>query len=170
MNNSRYRNNLNIQPQNFGDLSGFFTNVLQSNGMSMEEFITIPFDIVEEDNFIKLFGFLPGVNLNNLQVDCYNNTLEIRGERLRPYSSSSVKYKEEIIYGAFRKIIELPICVTSNRSVTQSSMENGVFCIIIDKNNEERNRFSLNIINTEENTDENNYNEEINTESNNSEL
>jgi HSP20 family molecular chaperone IbpA len=140
------------QNSGLGDFTTIVTDLLQSNGVIMEDCVSIPFDIVEENNCVKLYGYLPGVDLSTLIVDFFNNTLEIKGKRLKPYKDDSIKYREEIIYGDFHKYLDLPICITSQESITVSKSENGVLEIVIDKNNEERNRFRLNIdtINSEE--------------------
>jgi HSP20 family molecular chaperone IbpA len=155
----RIQNNSNL-----GDFTGIFTDILQSNGVAMNDFISIPFDIIEEDNKIKIFGYIPGVNLSTLSVDFYNNVLEVKGERIKPYSRSSLKYREEIIYGPFNKNIELPICITSPSSVLVSKTENGVLEIVIDKRNEERNRFSVNVQNEEEEDDIEEDEDEVDSE------
>ena len=49
------------------------------------------------------------------------------------------------MYGSFERKITLPISVTSSESVTIKS-ENGVLIISIDKVREERNRFSVRVV------------------------
>tara|TARA_Y100000389_G_scaffold203882_2_gene253926 strand:- start:631 stop:1092 length:462 start_codon:yes stop_codon:yes gene_type:complete len=145
---------------NLGDFSGILTDILQSNGVALGDFLTVPFDIIEEDNKIKIYACIPGVDLSSLSVDFYNNVLEIKGKRIKPYSRGSIKYREEIIYGSFNKNIELPICITSPSSIIESKTENGFLEIVIDKINEERNRFSVNIQNEEDYNEQNNEDEE----------
>ena len=124
---------------NFGDITSLVTGLLQSNGVRMDEFIPIPFDIIDDDNNLKIYAYIPGVDLTTLSVDFYNNILEIKGERKCPFNNTSIKYREEIIYGNFKKQIELPICVTRTDSVLESRTDNGVLEIIIDKLKEESN-------------------------------
>ena len=50
----------------------------------------------------------------------------------------------EIIYGKFERQIIIPISVTNRESVKISS-KNGVLIIVIDKEREERNRFSIRV-------------------------
>ena len=149
-------NNFRRRTQNtgLGEFTTIVTDLLQSNGVVMNDFVAVPFDIVEENNYIKIYGYLPGVDLSSLTVDFYNNVLEIKGKRIKPYSNDCVKFREEIIYGDFHKKIDLPICITSHDSVKSSKTENVVLEIVIDKNNEERNRFRIQVESTNPPDDE----------------
>jgi|UniRef100_A0A6C0IZA8 HSP20 family molecular chaperone IbpA len=143
------------QNNGIGEFTTIVTDLLQSNGVAMNDFVSVPFDIVEENNYIKVYGYLPGVDCSSLTVDFYNNVLEIKGKRIKPYSNDSVKFREEIIYGDFHKKIDLPICITSHDSVISSKTENGVLELVIDKNKEERNRFRVQVESAVSQNDEN---------------
>ena len=126
------------------NLGGILSEFLHSNGINMEEVISPSVDITETSTTISVYVNLPGVKPNSIDVDFYNNRVDIKGERPIPHSDTSSIITNEIMYGSFERKIMLPISVTSSESVTIKS-ENGVLIISIDKVREERNRFSVRV-------------------------
>lgn len=108
-------------------------------------------DILEDNNVITVYVNIPGVNPETINIDFFNNSIEIKGERKKPFSSKTIINKNEIIYGHFLRKVLLPISVTSRDSVTINS-ENGILIINIDKSREKLNRFSIRISKPREDT------------------
>lgn len=123
------------------DLSGVVREFLNSQGINTEQFYDPPVDLCEDDTTIEVYMDIPGVNLDTIDLNFYNNKIEVVGERVKPYDGSR---KQEIVYGKFKKKITIPISVTSKNSVDVST-DNGVLKIVIDKTNEERNRFNVKV-------------------------
>jgi HSP20 family molecular chaperone IbpA len=135
------------------NVTGYLTEYLQSQGVDMNEIWSPAVDIIEDVTTITVYVNIPGVKIDSIDVDFFNNRIEVKGERLRSYSNTDniIISKNEIIYGAFERKIILPISVTSRESVSIHA-ENGVLIIKVDKAREEQNSFSLRINNTGDNT------------------
>jgi len=135
-------NNINtLEDGNGSNLGQIFSSFLQQQGVGMENLYKPPTDLVEDgDNFI-IYMDIPGINPDSVEVDFYNNKVEVAGERSRPYNDF---LKKEIIYGTFKRLITMPISVTRRDSVVVSA-SNGVLKITINRANEEMNRFSVRI-------------------------
>ena len=110
-----------------------------------------PVDIINDTTTLKIFMDIPGINPDSLDVDFYNNKIEISGERERPWTTT-IPTRKEITYGDFTKKIIIPISVTNKASVVLVA-KNGVLIITIDKTIEERNRFSIKVENEESKED-----------------
>lgn len=131
--------------QHPNNIPGVVTDFLQSQGVDMNEIWSPAVDIIESSSSINIYVNIPGVKDDSIDVDFFNNKLNIKGERARPFLGNNCTVrKHEIIYGHFERSITLPISVTSRESVNIKS-ENGVLIIFIDKAREERNRFSVRI-------------------------
>jgi HSP20 family protein len=131
------------------NVTGFLTEYLQSQGVDMNEIWSPAVDIIEDSVNITVYVNIPGVNSESIDVDFFNNRVEVKGKRVRPYfeTDNVAIRKNEIIYGAFERKILLPFSVTSRESVSINS-ENGVLVIKVDKAREEQNSFSLRISNS----------------------
>jgi HSP20 family protein len=124
-------------------IGNIFHTLFNQHGLNHEQFWKPPVDIIDSVDHITIYMDIPGITPSKLNVDFYNNQIKISGLREKPYSTSPSK--NEIMYGEFIKKLTLPISVTNKESVIISA-ENGVLSIIINKANEEKNRFSLNIL------------------------
>jgi len=102
-----------------------------------------PVDIIEEKNLITIFIDIPGILPSSIDINFFNNKIEISGERVRTYNTINV-IKKEIIYGRFHKEIILPLSITKKESVTHE-VSNGVLIILIDKTKEIENKFKINL-------------------------
>jgi HSP20 family molecular chaperone IbpA len=129
------------QPNN---ITGVLTEFLQSQGINMNEIWTPAIDITETISTITVYVNIPGAKPDSIDVDFFNNRVDIKGERHRPFTNDTTVRKNEIIYGRFERKITLPISVTSRDSVAINA-EDGVLVITIDKAREERNRFSVRV-------------------------
>lgn len=126
------------------NVTGALSEFLQSQGVNMNDFWQPAVDIAETVTTITVYINIPGVKNNSIDVDFFNNRVIIKGERKKPFNDRTTLVKNEIIYGRFERQIIIPISVTSRDSVKINS-KNGVLIIVIDKEREERNRFSLRV-------------------------
>lgn len=112
-------------------------------------------DMIDNAREIKIYVNMSGIKADDIDVDFFNNIVNIKGERHRPYiETDCVIHKKEIVYGSFERVINLPISVT-NRDSVNITFDNGILLISIDKTRETRNRFSMRVNNQEDvqNTD-----------------
>lgn len=128
------------------NITGVLSEFLQSQGINMNDEVWTPsVDIIESTSTITVYVNIPGVKPDSIDIDFFNNRVDIKGDRYRPFNYDNITIrKNEIIYGNFERKISLPISVTSRESVTINA-EDGVLIITIDKAREERNRFSVRI-------------------------
>ena len=126
------------------NVSGVLGDFLQAQGMNMNDFWQPSVDVVESSSMVTVYINVPGIKNNSIDVDFFNNRIIVTGERKKPFSDRTSIVKNEIIYGKFERQIIIPISVTNRESVKISS-KNGVLIIVIDKEKEERNRFSIRV-------------------------
>ena len=100
-------------------------------------------DIIEEKNYIYVYIDIPGVIPSSIDINVFNNKIEISGERNKFYNTTNI-LKKEINYGKFKREITLPISITKRESVSVNNL-NGVLNIIINKTIEEENKFKINL-------------------------
>jgi HSP20 family protein len=98
-----------------------------------------PVDMVSDEKNVYIYAEMPGASSEKINIDIYNNKLTISCEKTKIYPSS---HQSEIQYGNFSRVITLPLCIT-NPDTVKSAYVNGVLKIRIDKQVEERNRFSF---------------------------
>ncbi len=131
--------------QNDRDLLGAIQNVMNSGNVSGTDGVLNPYiDIVDTKKTLYVYMDIPGVSENSIVVDFYNNKLSISGEKIKCYSTPTIK--NEISYGKFIRCITLPISVT-NKDNVNVKYNNGVLTVTINKKKEERNRFSIGVSN-----------------------
>lgn len=129
------------------NISSVISEFLQTQGINMNELWTPSVDVIETKKSIIVYVNIPGVNTDSINVDFFNNRVDIKGKRHRPFTTDNIIRKNEIIYGNFERKVILPISVTSRESVSINT-ENGVLIITIDKVREEHNRFSVRVGNS----------------------
>jgi len=111
------------------------------------QILTPGIDMIDNAREIKIYVNMPGINSDDIDVNFFNNIINIKGERRRPYlEPECVIHKKEIVYGLFERSITLPISVTRSDSVN-IQFENGELLICIDKTRESKNRFSIRVNN-----------------------
>ena len=127
--------------------TGHLSELLQQQGLNMQQLWRPAIDIVETEDTLQVLMNLAGVNRESVDVDFFNNSVSIKGEREAPSLASAAgatQRRQEIVYGKFERKIVLPISITQKESV-RIDMDNGVLAIIIDKTVENRNKFSLRV-------------------------
>lgn len=123
--------------------SSQLSNLLQQQGINMNQLWKPLVDIVETADEVIIFASISGVKEDSIDVDFFNNFMHIRGERKPPeLENEIIQHKKEIIYGQFERKITLPISITNRESVDISIL-NGVLIIKLNKTIEHQNRFSV---------------------------
>lgn len=128
--------NLEGEPDIRSTLQYIVNTGVGSNGAYLRPLV----DVVDHDEKLYVYVELPGVNKENISVDFFNNKITITGKKNKQYEMSPLK--KEIIYGEFKRSVILPISVTKKENV-KIEYNSGILKIIIDKKNEEENRFKL---------------------------
>jgi HSP20 family protein len=136
----------NMHPDS--DLVGVIRNVVNTGvGVGSESKWNPCTDIVDTKENLYVYMEIPGVKKESISVDFCNNKLCISGEKVKNYVESPTLIRTEILYGQFSRTISLPISVT-NRDNVSVQCNNGFLTLIIDKQKEEQNRFTININNS----------------------
>ena len=114
------------------------------NNNSSGEFLwRPPVDVFETETHVKIFSNVAGISADDINVDFFNNLVVITGERKFPRIDDTMTQRQrEIIYGKFKRNINLPLSITNRDSVSVNIKE-GVLSIIINKTLENANRFSV---------------------------
>lgn len=105
-------------------------------------------DILESDSKVLVFIEVPGITNSTAKIDFYGNEVAFYGEKMEPQISNGesnvfVK-KREIKYGEIARKFTIPVCVTNSQNVSVN-VEDGICKIVIDKEAELKNRFTINL-------------------------
>jgi HSP20 family protein len=121
------------------------SSFLQEN-INIENLWKPNIDMIETSEEIIIYIELPGVDKKSLNIDFFNNIINIKGVKKFPENiEKNAIRRQEIIYGNFERKIFLPINITNNESIKSTEITDGVLLIKIDKKNEEKNKFSIKI-------------------------
>lgn len=91
-----------------------------------------PVNLWEDNDNLYVEAELPGFELSELEIFVTGeNQLSIKGERKPPQVEGGAWHRQERGYGAFSRIIELPIMVDSNN--VSAEFRNGVLTIMLPK-------------------------------------
>jgi HSP20 family protein len=64
---------------------------------------------------VEVFFFAPGLDPKSIDVSVQQNVLTVAGERAAPARGDTTWYRKERFDGAFRRVINLPEDVSSDR-------------------------------------------------------
>jgi HSP20 family protein len=126
------------------DINRLFDDLLQPSALpTMADpavataLITPRINVSETDNEIRVTAELPGVDLDDLEVDVMDDMLVIRGEKALERSDEDENYHfVECAYGSFQRTVQLPFAVDSDQ--VQASFDNGVLSITIPKSDQQQ--------------------------------
>lgn len=124
------------------DILSMFTSILSPDGAISsirQGYKLFPVDIFTESKVITIVGELPGIDAKEISVEFNSNKIEIIAEKKKP---ETVPSSSEIMYGKFRRLITLPICVTKKESV-MTSYSSGMLTIRINRELEDQNKFKV---------------------------
>lgn len=120
-----------------GDIRGVLNHLL--NTKSLFPFI----DIYDSKDDLTIYVELPGFH-TNIKISFLNNKLTISGTKNYIKATTNNIIKNELSYGNYSRDIILPIYIINKNNVS-TKYEKGVLCIKINKNNEQSNKFIIDI-------------------------
>ena len=92
----------------------------------------VPLDLYETDNEVVVQAALPGVKLEDIDIQISGDTLTIRGETKHEEEEKKRDYyRQESWYGSFARSVALPVQVDADRA--DAVFENGVLKLTIPK-------------------------------------
>jgi HSP20 family protein len=99
--------------------------------------ITPQINVSETDTEIRVTVELPGVDLDDLEVDVADDMLVIRGDKRLERNNDDENYHfVERAYGAFQRTVQLPFAADPDQ--VQASFDNGVLSITIPKSDQQQ--------------------------------
>lgn len=129
-----------IENSGGGSVLNLVNTYMATQGVDMSQFYKPPHDMAIDAKQIKIRIDIPGVRVDSVDVEFFNNIVEISGTRDDRLVGDLISH--EIMYGCFTKKIKIPISVVNRESVDVSA-DNGVLNITINRENEERNKFKI---------------------------
>lgn len=89
-------------------------------------------EVVERENEYLVTAELPGLEEKDFQIEVHGNVLTVRGEKRSEHSGEEKgRHFTERVYGEFRRGIELPVEVSSDKA--SASFKNGVLSVTLPK-------------------------------------
>ena len=99
--------------------------------------ITPQVNVSETDTEIRVAAELPGVDLDDLEVDVMDDMLVIRGEKRLERSDEDENFHfVECAYGSFQRTVQLPFAADPDQ--VQANFENGVLTITVPKSDQQQ--------------------------------
>ena len=94
-------------------------------------------NVSETDNEIRIAAELPGVDLDDLEVDVMDDMLVIRGEKRLERSDEDENFHfVECAYGSFQRTVQLPFAADPDQ--VQANFKNGVLSITVPKSDQQQ--------------------------------
>jgi HSP20 family protein len=94
-------------------------------------------NVSETDTEIRVAAELPGVDLDDLEVDVMDDMLVIRGEKRLERSDEDENFHfVECAYGSFQRTVQLPFAADPDQ--VQANFENGVLSITVPKSDQQQ--------------------------------
>lgn len=91
-------------------------------------------DIKENDNAITFHAELPGMTLDDVNVELHNNVLSIKGEKKQEIKDEKENYhRVERRYGSFHRSFHLPENIKEED--ISAKLKNGVLEVVVSKPN-----------------------------------
>jgi len=89
-------------------------------------------DVVENQGEILVSAELPGLDEKDFSIEVHGKVLALKGEKKSEHTESKGSWHwTERSYGAFRRVVELPVEVDANRA--SASFKNGVLTVTLPK-------------------------------------
>ena len=99
--------------------------------------ITPQLNVSETDTEIRVAAELPGVDLDDLEVDVMDDMLVIRGEKRLERSDEDENFHfVECAYGSFQRTVQLPFAADPDQ--VQANFKNGVLSITVPKSDQQQ--------------------------------
>lgn len=91
-----------------------------------------PMNLREDSNNLFLDVKIPGLDIDNININIKDNTLSIRGEKPSPEAVNPKDYhRRERVAGNFIRAVELPMHVDADK--VKADYENGIMTITLPK-------------------------------------
>jgi HSP20 family protein len=97
-----------------------------------------PLNVWQDDDRLYVEAELPGMALEDLEIQVMDNRLSIKGERKRPEIGDVAWHRQERGFGPFGRAFELPEQVDSENA--EAEFRNGVLLITLPKREESKPR------------------------------
>ena len=102
-----------------------------------EQVFDLPIDVYFDDENIYVRAFIPGVDLNDIDISISRDTVEIVGERIeRKKIEKENFHQKELIWGKFMKKVSLPNEIDVDR--VKSNTKNGTIILKLPKLDKDR--------------------------------
>jgi HSP20 family protein len=90
-------------------------------------------DVVENDDSYQIMAELPGIKMEDLNINLADNVLTVKGEKKREVSEEKKAnyYWTECCYGQFQRSFTLPSSVDAEK--VKANLDNGVLTITLPK-------------------------------------
>ncbi len=89
-------------------------------------------EVVERENEYLVTAELPGLEEKDFQLEVHGSVLTVRGEKCDEHASDQKgRHFSERVYGEFRRAVELPVEVASDKAT--ASFKNGVLTVTLPK-------------------------------------
>ena len=126
------------------DINRLFDDLLQPSALPTvadtavaTALITPRINVSETDTEIRVTAELPGVDLDDLEVDVMDDMLVIRGDKSLEQSDEDENYHfVECAYGSFQRTVQLPFA--ADPDLVRASLENGVLTITVPKSDQQQ--------------------------------
>ena len=126
------------------DINRLFDDLLQPSALpTMADpavataLVTPQMNVSETDTEIRVTAELPGVDLDDLEVDVMDDMLVIRGEKRLDRSGEDENFHfVERAYGSFRRTVQLPFAADPDQ--VQANFENGVLSVTVPKSDQQQ--------------------------------
>jgi HSP20 family protein len=116
-------------------LDRFFDERFFAPMFGMETDETIPLDILEEGNDLKVKASVPGIQPQNLHVEVMDDRLHIWGEaKEEKERKDEAYYLREHRYGRVERMVTLPYTVNSDKA--KAEFKDGVLSLTLPKSAE----------------------------------
>ncbi|GAB4534016.1 MAG: Hsp20/alpha crystallin family protein [Anaerolineales bacterium] len=106
-------------------------NEVGSDAQTVEREMTLATDVLAEDDGYIVRALIPGVSVQDLNVEVLNNTVSIRGEFKAPEESEGKYLVSELPVGRFARVITLPTALETGK--VEASLKDGVLTLRIPK-------------------------------------
>lgn len=91
-------------------------------------------DVIEEDEDVLIEVEVPGMSIEDLSVTIGEDSVIVRGEKKPEEAEGSGVHRRERSYGAFRRVIHLPVEV--DREKAKATFKNGILAVRLPKSHE----------------------------------
>lgn len=117
-----------------GIFDEFFDHYLSETNPELSQLMSVSMDVAETDLAFEVKVDLPGINVDNVDIQIDNNTLTIRGHRemeTEEQDETRKYHRVERYSGRFARSVVLPSAV--NEEETAAEFKDGVLKIVVPK-------------------------------------